>query len=103
MEMPKQELAQIEGNAAIRSSNGSDVGDGNGKYLRQDVDEDPEFSRQEQRKIVHRIDRRLVTMTGVIYMVSLMDRSNLPNAAIAGMNVDLDLNVGFRYVRSLSS
>lgn len=30
--------------------------------------------------------------------VSLMDRSNLPNAAIAGMNRELEMNVGFRYV-----
>lgn len=41
-------------------------------------------------------------MTGVIYMVSLMDRSNLPNAAIAGMNIDLGLNTDFRYVSGLT-
>lgn len=27
-----------------------------------------------------------------------MDRNNLPNAAIAGMNADLGLTVGYRYV-----
>lgn len=65
----------------------------------QDVDEDEVYSYQEQRKIIHRLDRRLITIAGVIYMNSLMDRSNLPNAAIAGMNVDLDMVDGFRYVR----
>ena len=49
-----------------------------------DVDDDEEFSRQEQRKIVHRIDARLVVICGVGYLVSLMDRTNTSVAAIAG-------------------
>jgi len=67
----------------------------------QALDDDPVFSRAEQRKIIHRIDRRLIATTGAMYCVSLMDRTNLPNAAIAGMNVELELNVGFRYVSAL--
>jgi hypothetical protein len=62
------------------------------------LDEDPVYSYAEQRKIIHRLDRRLITIAGVIYMNSLMDRSNLPNAAIAGMNRDLEMESGFRYV-----
>lgn len=65
------------------------------------LDDDEEYSYKEQRKIVHKIDRRLVVMTGVIYCVSLVDRNNLPNAAIAGMTQDLELNVGIRYVGTL--
>lgn len=49
-----------------------------------DVDYDEEYSYPEQRKIIHRIDRRLVTMTGLAYCVSLMDRTNLSMAAVAG-------------------
>lgn len=94
----KEDRTQVESISPERSSNTSDLEDANDKNGQQGLDDDLEFSLREQRKIVHRIDRRLVVMTGVIYMVSLMDRSNLPNAAIAGMNVDLDLNVGFRYV-----
>lgn len=60
-------------------------------------DEDAEFSYKEQRKIIHRIDRRLVVMLGLIYCVSLVDRTNLSNAAIAGMTAELELDVGFRY------
>lgn len=33
-----------------------------------------EYSPQEQRRIIGRIDRRLVTTVGVMYCVSLMDR-----------------------------
>lgn len=43
-----------------------------------------EFTEQEQRKIIHRIDRRLVVTVGVLYCISLMDRTNLSAAAIAG-------------------
>lgn len=43
-----------------------------------------EFTPAEQRKIIHRIDRRLVVTVGVLYCISLMDRTNLSAAAIAG-------------------
>lgn len=49
-----------------------------------DVDYDEEYTLQEQRKIIHRIDRRLVTITGLSYCISLMDRTNLSMAAVAG-------------------
>jgi len=42
-----------------------------------DTDHDEEFSYDEQRKIIHRIDRRLVVITGLMYCVSLMDRGNM--------------------------
>jgi hypothetical protein len=42
------------------------------------------FTPAEQRKIIHRVDRRLVTTLGLLYAVSLMDRTNLGNVAIAG-------------------
>lgn len=45
-----------------------------------DTDEDEEFSYAEQRSIVHRIDRRLVVILGLMYCVSLIDRGNMPNA-----------------------
>lgn len=50
-----------------------------------DLDVDEEFTYQEQRKIIHRVDRRLVTICGLAYCISLMDRTNLSAAAIAGL------------------
>ena len=47
-------------------------------------DYDEEFTPEEQKKIIRRIDLRLVTMTGLAYCISLMDRTNLSAAAIAG-------------------
>jgi hypothetical protein len=60
--------------------------------LREDIHQDGssqdeyecEFTLKEQRKIVHRIDRRLVVTVGVLYCISLMDRTNLSSASIAG-------------------
>jgi hypothetical protein len=43
-----------------------------------------EFTPAERRAIVHKIDKRLVVLVGFMYCVSLMDRSNLANAKVAG-------------------
>jgi hypothetical protein len=59
------------------------------------------FTPAEQRSIIHRIDRRLVFTVGAMYCVSLMDRTNMSAANIAGMSTELDL-IGFRYVRTRS-
>jgi len=56
-----------------------------------------EFTPEETKAIIHRIDRRLVTTVGLMYCISLMDRTNLSVAAIAGMNVELNLIVHLRY------
>lgn len=42
------------------------------------------FSPSEQRKIIHKIDRRLTVTLGILYCISLMDRTNLGAASIAG-------------------
>ena len=62
-----------------------------------DISFDEVYSQDQQRKIIHRIDRRLVSMCGVMYCISLMDRTNLSAAALAGMTVDLDMLRDFRY------
>ncbi|CAI7678954.1 unnamed protein product [Penicillium pancosmium] len=61
------------------------------------TEEEEEFTEEEQRKIIRRIDLRLVTMTGLAYCISLMDRTNLSAAAIAGLKTELELGVGNRY------
>jgi len=55
-----------------------------------------EFTPEEQKKIVHRVDRRLVSVLGALYCASLMDRTNLSAANIAGMKIGLNL-IGPRY------
>ncbi len=55
------------------------------------------FTPEEQKKIMRRVDRRLVLTVGAMYCISLMDRTNLGAANIAGMGKDL-LLIGNRYV-----
>jgi hypothetical protein len=43
-----------------------------------------EFSRADEKRIIHRVDRRLVVTVGFMYCISLMDRTNLSAANIAG-------------------
>jgi len=45
---------------------------------------DDEFTPEEQRRIIRRIDIRLVLMAGTMYCISLMDRTNLGAASVAG-------------------
>lgn len=45
------------------------------------------FTPEEQKKIIRRIDIRLVLTLGFMYCVSLMDRTNLGIAAVGGMAV----------------
>lgn len=54
------------------------------------------FTAAEQKKIIRKVDMRLIPTLGFMYMVSLMDRTNLGVAMVAGMGVDLNL-VGNRY------
>lgn len=55
------------------------------------------FTPEEEKRIIWRIDRRLVPVLGIMYCVSLMDRTNLGAANIAGMGTEL-LLIGERYV-----
>ena len=55
------------------------------------------FSPKEAASIRRRIDFRLIPFLGLMYFVSLMDRKNVTNAAIAGMRADLDMLDGYRY------
>ncbi|KAK6540014.1 hypothetical protein TWF694_008847 [Orbilia ellipsospora] len=52
-----------------------------------------EYDEAEKRAITRRVDRRLVVICGIIYCVSLIDRTNLGAAALAGMTVELKMNV----------
>lgn len=49
-----------------------------------DVDDDEEYTVPEQRKIIHKVDRRLLTVLGLMQAVSFLDRANMSNAAVAG-------------------
>ncbi|KAL8917054.1 MAG: hypothetical protein Q9208_008170 [Pyrenodesmia sp. 3 TL-2023] len=49
------------------------------------------FTDAEVKRVVRKVDIRLVPLCGLMYCVSLLDRTNLSNAAIAGMTKELNL------------
>ncbi|KIY02918.1 uncharacterized protein Z520_01383 [Fonsecaea multimorphosa CBS 102226] len=56
----------------------------------------PQFDAHEERRIIRKIDVRLLPVLAVLYLCSYLDRSNIGNAKIAGMYEDLEL-YGLRY------
>ncbi|PWI64390.1 hypothetical protein PCL_10503 [Purpureocillium lilacinum] len=56
-----------------------------------------ELNLREMKRARRLIDFRLLPALGLMYGISLMDRKNIANAAIAGMLVDLDLTTGYGY------
>ena len=51
---------------------------------------------QEESEVIRKLDRRLLPLVFVLYSLSVLDRSNLGNARLAGMEDDIDLS-GNRY------
>ena len=62
----------------------------NGLHMEQAVSVDSndarisEYTPDERKRIVRKVDLRLVSTLGILYCASLMDRTNLGAAAIAG-------------------
>ncbi|KAH8812539.1 major facilitator superfamily domain-containing protein [Xylogone sp. PMI_703] len=57
------------------------------------LDADPETVK----KIMRKVDMRLVPILSLLYMWAFIDRSNLGNANIAGLKDDLNTGIGNRY------
>ena len=49
------------------------------------------FSKEEEDKVIRSLDWHIMPMIFVLYSLSVLDRSNLGNAAIAGLDKDLKL------------
>jgi len=55
-----------------------------------------ELPKEEGRRILRKVDVRLVPVLALLYLVAFIDRSNIGNAKIAGLAKDLDLH-GLQY------
>lgn len=51
---------------------------------------------EESKAVIRKLDKRLLPFILVLYSFSILDRSNLGNAKIAGMTKDINLG-GLRY------
>ena len=56
----------------------------------------PTFPAELEKKVRWKLDWNIVPLVTVLYMLSVLDRSNVGNARIAGMSTDLNL-YGDRY------
>lgn len=51
----------------------------------------PSFDRAAERKLLRKIDLRVIPVLWVLYLVNFVDRANIGNAKIQGMEKELDL------------
>lgn len=51
----------------------------------------PQYTKSEENAVIRRLDRRLLPMIFILYTLSVLDRSNLGNAKLAGLNKSVDL------------
>ena len=56
----------------------------------------PRYTRKEEDVVIRKLDWHLMPLIFVLYSLSVLDRSNLGNARISGMEDDIDLS-GNRY------
>lgn len=54
------------------------------------------FTHEEEEAVIRKLDWHLMPLIFVLYSLSVLDRSNLGNAKIAGMSKDIDI-AGNRY------
>ncbi len=47
---------------------------------------------EEERKVIRKLDRRLLPLVFVLYSLAVLDRSNLGNARLAGLTKSIDLS-----------
>lgn len=64
-------------------------------------DNDPEgsfeqvdFSHIDEKKVLRKMDLRLIPMLAILYLLSFLDRGNIGNAKIEGLQEDLNMTGG---------
>ncbi|KAL6248965.1 hypothetical protein RBB50_004028 [Rhinocladiella similis] len=65
------------------------------------ISDEVDWTEKDETRIRRKIDRRIVPLVTVLYLLCFLDRANIGNARIQGMAVDLDL-VGYRFNWALS-
>ncbi|KAK5700336.1 hypothetical protein LTR17_023011 [Elasticomyces elasticus] len=61
--------------------------------LRNEIDLDDELVK----KLIRKVDYRLIPPLAFLYAIALVDWNNLPNARLAGLDEELDISKGNRY------
>ncbi|KAF3023123.1 hypothetical protein E8E14_013662 [Neopestalotiopsis sp. 37M] len=54
------------------------------------------FTEAQRKRVIWKVDIRLIPMLTILYLISFLDRSNIGNAKIEGLDTDLQLD-GVKY------
>ncbi|KAI8930801.1 hypothetical protein NX059_011824 [Plenodomus lindquistii] len=65
--------------------------------LSNDTSSDVIYDEIEEKRLLRKVDWRLLPILGALYSIALIDRTNISNARVAGMGRDLSLQIGDRY------
>jgi len=69
--------------------------------LTTETQQEPVFDPKETKRILRKVDFRLIPVLAVLYLLAFLDRSNIANARVAGMNQELELT-GQQYNMALT-
>jgi len=89
LEKPNEQYLERTGTETGSTRSPADDGNGSADY--------PGKGSDMEKRLLRRIDLRLVPALGFMYACSLMDRTNLPNARVSGMDRELGTGIGTRY------
>ena len=101
-------MADIEKHPTDRSPSASSIDKGRNAHIENEkaadmpvisgVRQDPDLvvTQEEEDRVIRKLDWRLLPFVFVLYSLSVLDRSNLGNARLAGLEDDIDLT-GNRY------
>ena len=62
------------------------------RRLKHTARQSKDYTDEEEATVIRKLDRKLVMFLGFLYMLSFLDRSNIGNARIAGLEQDLSLS-----------
>jgi len=106
-ETEKQAIKQHEGNAftqeeLIREKTVDTVHQDEALKVISQYAGDMTWTQEEEKKVVQRIDRKLMPLLCITYGLQYYDKAMLSQAALFGLREDLGLNIGNRYSFSVS-
>ncbi|EGD87719.1 hypothetical protein H112_04185 [Trichophyton rubrum D6] len=78
----------------VERNNGPDISEKHGSEVRSTSSSEPDFSDIDEKKVIRKMDMRLIPALALLYLLSFLDRGNIGNAKIEGLDVDLGLKGG---------
>ncbi|EFE43420.1 hypothetical protein TRV_01805 [Trichophyton verrucosum HKI 0517] len=78
----------------VERNNGPDISEKHDSELRSTSSSEPDFSDINEKKVIRKMDMRLIPALALLYLLSFLDRGNIGNAKIEGLDVDLGLKGG---------